>query len=77
MISVNVSQGNENIERLELAFKGNPLGIYLTDNGQNGTYSFSVENLVGAEPEVDYLFEIIAEDKDGNKNTIFPYLHVK
>jgi len=76
-IYANINNGYENIENLELAFNGNPLGIYLQKGQDEGYYFFIMKDLVGAQPENDYLFEIIANLKNGTKENIFPYLKIK
>ncbi|MBU1626142.1 transglutaminase domain-containing protein [bacterium] len=76
-IAAIISSGNENIEKLELGFNGKPIDLNFTETEEAGTYSFKVDDLVGAQPEVNYLFEIYAHLKGGNKEIIFPYLQIE
>jgi hypothetical protein len=66
---------------VEMMYDGTPLGIYLVDTGKNGDlakgdglYTFSMN--FGSFPAGDYIIELQASDKQGNKSITYPYFEV-
>ena len=78
-----VTDYDSSVESVELYYWGEPTGSYLYDDGRHGDFAAGDE-LWGLEfdvdpelvPEGDYLFELRAQDSDGNLSDIWPYLTI-
>ena len=86
MVLVGDPQGLSNILNVRLYVGLSPTGLYLYDDGQHcdfgpgdGVYGFCFDfqpgDLEGAAGQL--LLEAVANDIDGNKSDIWPYLQIK
>jgi hypothetical protein len=68
-------QGLDNIESVNLYLQGGiPTGISLSDNG-DGMFSFQ-SLITSSIPSGNYVIELVAIDKQGNRSMSFPYLTI-
>jgi len=71
------------VSNVQIYYDGLPTGVYLFDDGQSGDFGIG-DSLWGLQldippftvPAGDYLLELCAEDVDGNRSDIWPYLTI-
>ncbi len=78
-----VTDSDSPIESVEIYWEGEPVGVFLYDDGLNGDFDAN-DGLYGIQfdverhtiPQGEYLLELRAKDVDGNLSDLWPYLTI-